>query len=67
MGSQSYRDLLVWQKAIDLVEEIYAITESFPTKENFGLTSQIRRSAVSIPSNNAEGQGRDAPKDSSGS
>lgn len=63
MGEQSYRDLLVWQKAIDLVSKIYTITEKFPPKENFSLTSQIRRSAVSIPSNIAEGQGRNAPKD----
>lgn len=63
MINQSYRDLLVWQKAIHLVDEIYTITENFPAKENFGLISQIRRSAVSIPSNIAEGQGRNAQKD----
>jgi len=53
-----YRDLLVWQKAMDLVTSIYQITASFPNEERFGLTSQIRRAAVSIPSNIAEGHGR---------
>lgn len=55
---QSYRDLIVWQKAIDFVTEIYRATEQFPNKEIYGLTSQIRRSAISIPSNIAEGKGR---------
>ena len=48
---KSYKDLLVWQKSIVLVTEIYAITENFPSSEQYGLVSQIRRSAVSIPSN----------------
>jgi four helix bundle protein len=56
--SNSYRDLVVWQKAVDLVVEIYRITENFPKQEMYGLTSQMRRAAVSIPSNIAEGQGR---------
>ena len=56
--SQHYRDLLVWQKAIALVTEIYRLTQGFPREELYGLTSQIRRAAVSIPSNIAEGQGR---------
>lgn len=55
---QHYRDLVVWQKAIALVTDIYRATQSFPKEELYGLTSQIRRSAVSIPSNIAEGQGR---------
>jgi four helix bundle protein len=55
---QHYRDLIVWQKAIAFVTEIYRITQSFPKDEMYGLTSQIRRAAVSIPSNIAEGQGR---------
>jgi four helix bundle protein len=55
---RSYSDLLVWQKAMALVTEIYEVTSSFPTAEMFGLTSQIRQAAVSIPSNIAEGQGR---------
>jgi 23S rRNA-intervening sequence protein len=54
----SYRDLIVWQKATVLVTEIYRATQGFPRKEMFGLTSQLRRSAVSVASNIAEGQGR---------
>lgn len=55
---QSYRDLLVWQKSIELVTEIYRLTEHFPKTEMFGLTNQMRRSAISIPSNIAEGYAR---------
>jgi len=55
---KSYRDLVVWQKAMDLVTAIYRITAQFPREEMYGLTSQLRRAAVSIPSNIAEGQGR---------
>jgi four helix bundle protein len=54
MASQSYKDLLVWQKSMDLVDRIYRLTEIFTAKEIYGLTSQIRRCAVSIPSNIAE-------------
>jgi four helix bundle protein len=53
-----YRDLVVWQRAIELVTDIYRRTASFPDHERFGLTSQLRRAAVSVPSNIAEGQGR---------
>jgi four helix bundle protein len=53
-----YSELLVWQKAMDLVTEIYKITATFPSEERFGLSSQARRAAVSIPSNIAEGHGR---------
>jgi four helix bundle protein len=53
-----YRDLVAWQRSIELVTEIYQSTRSFPDNERFGLTAQIRRAAVSIPSNIAEGQGR---------
>ena len=53
-----YRDLLVWQKGIVLVKEVYALTRGFPDEERFGLISQMRRAAVSIPSNIAEGQAR---------
>jgi four helix bundle protein len=56
--AQHYHDLLVWQKAIELVTDIYRLTGEFPKDELYGLTSQIRRAAVSIPSNIAEGQGR---------
>ena len=55
---KSYKDLKVWGKSYDLCLEIYRITVSFPKEERYGLTSQIRRSAVSIPSNIAEGYGR---------
>lgn len=55
---QTYKDLVVWQKSIDLVMEIYRITGLFPTEEKFGLVSQMRRAAISIPSNIAEGYAR---------
>ena len=54
----SHNDLVVWQKSVELVTEIYKATSTFPQEETFGLTSQMSRSAVSIPSNIAEGQGR---------
>ena len=53
-----YKQLTVWQKAMALVKDVYEITASFPKQEQFGLVSQLRRAAVSIPSNIAEGQGR---------
>ena len=56
---RSYRDLLVWQKSIDLVVDCYRATEPFPRTETYGLTSQIRRSAAAVPANIAEGHGRD--------
>ena len=52
---KTYRDLQIWKKGIELVKEIYVITENFPKQELYGLVSQVRRSAVSIPSNIAEG------------
>lgn len=55
---KTYRDLEVWQRAMSLVEMVYSLTETFPDSERFGLTSQMRRSAVSIPANLAEGHGR---------
>ncbi len=58
MAGKNYRDLLVWQKAMDLVEDVYRVTKPFPREEIYGLTAQLRRAAVSIPSNIAEGQGR---------
>jgi four helix bundle protein len=57
-GVQSFRDLHVWQKSMELTVAVYRITASFPREEVFGLTSQLRRAAISIPSNIAEGQGR---------
>ena len=56
----TFREMKVWQKAMDLVVEVYAQTKAFPKDETFGLTSQIRRCAVSIPSNLAEGYGRNS-------
>ncbi len=53
-----YKDLDVWKKSMKLYEVVYHATEGFPTEEKFGLTSQLRRSAISIPSNIAEGAGR---------
>ena len=58
MKVRNYQDLIVWQKAMDLVEQVYTTSKSFPREEVYGLTSQLRRAAVSIPSNIAEGQGR---------
>ena len=54
----SYKDLLLWQKSMALVKDIYRLTRSFPHDERFGLVSQLRRAAVSVPSNIAEGQSR---------
>ena len=54
----SYRDLVAWNKAMELVTEIYRVTRKFPKEEIFGLVSQLRRSSISIPSNIAEGKGR---------
>ncbi|OGG72852.1 hypothetical protein A3A38_02705 [Candidatus Kaiserbacteria bacterium RIFCSPLOWO2_01_FULL_53_17] len=55
---QTYRDLIVWQRSIQLVKAVYRLTERFPKAEMFGLTSQMRRAAVSIPANIAEGYAR---------
>ena len=63
MKVQHYRQLEVWQLAMDLAERCYQATQGFPKEELFGLTSQIRRSAVSIPANIAEGQGREHTKE----
>jgi four helix bundle protein len=63
MKIYSHRDLIVWQKAMDLVTKIYAFTEHFPSREMYGLSSQMRRAAVSIPSNIAEGKKRGTRKD----
>lgn len=58
MAVRNYRDLLAWQRAMDLVEAIYRETKRFPKDELYGLTAQLRRAVVSVPSNIAEGQGR---------
>lgn len=57
---KSFKDLLVWQKSMELVKQIYIATRFMPEDERFGLTSQIRRAAVSVPCNIAEGWGRDS-------
>jgi four helix bundle protein len=61
--SGTYEDLLAWQKAMDLVIAVYRATRAFPKEELYGLTSQLRRAAVSIPSNIAEGKGRFSDKE----
>jgi len=60
---KNYRDLIVWQKSIGLVINLYRLTDRFPKNEFFGIVAQIRRSAVSIPSNVAEGFGRKSDKE----
>ena len=60
---KSYKELEIWQKSIDLSLKTYQITSGFPPDEKYGLTSQLRRSAVSIPSNIAEGWGRNSKKE----
>jgi four helix bundle protein len=55
---KSHRDLIAWQKAMELVVAVYEASRSFPREETYGLTSQMRRAAVSVPANIAEGQGR---------
>ena len=57
-GVRTYRDLIAWQKAMALAEQAYRVTRAFPDEEKFGLVSQMRRAAVSVPSNIAEGFGR---------
>jgi four helix bundle protein len=63
MSISRFRELKAWQLGMDLTERVYLLTDSFPKSEVYGLTSQIRRSAVSIPSNLAEGNGRDSTKE----
>lgn len=62
MRTRRFRDLLVWQRSMRLAEAIYAATRPFPKEELFGLVSQMRRAAVSVPSNIAEGHGRESEK-----
>jgi four helix bundle protein len=63
MSVRNYRDLVVWQKAMDLVESVYRATQGWPSSEQYGLTNQVRRAAVSIPANVAEGQGRSGARE----
>lgn len=58
-----YKELKIWQKSVELAVSVYQVTNNFPKEEAYGITSQIRRSAVSIPSNIAEGAGRNSKKD----
>jgi four helix bundle protein len=60
---RGYQDLVVWQKAMNLVDRVYDATESWPRHEQFDLTSQTRRAVVSVPANIAEGQGRTGPRE----
>ncbi|HUP63545.1 MAG TPA: four helix bundle protein [Thermoanaerobaculia bacterium] len=59
----TYRDLIAWQKAMDLVTEIYRETDSFPAREIYGLTNQVRRASIGVPSDIAEGKGRLSKKE----
>ena len=63
MSPTSYKDLIVWQRAIELAQEVYAVTDNFPREEIYGLTSQMKRAAVSIASNIAEGSRRNSRKE----
>ncbi len=63
MVTRNYRDLVVWQKSMDLVEEVYRLSKLLPKEEIFGLTNQLRRAAFSIPSNIAEGNARNSQKE----
>lgn len=63
MATKIYSDLIAWKRAMDFVEQVYLATRSFPKEETYGLSSQLRRACVSIPSNIAEGQGRNSVKE----
>jgi len=63
MAGFTYRDLTAWQKSMRLVTDVYKSTQCFPKEEMFGLTSQLKRAVVPVPSNIAEGQGRDSQKE----
>ncbi|HEY0380482.1 MAG TPA: four helix bundle protein [Pyrinomonadaceae bacterium] len=63
MPLKSYRDLIAWQKAMDLVQTVYESVRAFPKEEVYGLTSQLKRAVVSVPSNIAEGQGRKSTRE----
>ena len=63
MTVQSYRDLIAWQRGVDLVEGIYRATQGWPREETYSLTDQVRRAAVSVPANIAEGHGRHSTKE----
>ena len=60
---KSYQELIAWKKSMDLAEQVYRVTRTFPKEELYGLTSQVRRAAVSVPSNIAEGQSQSSTSD----
>ena len=60
---KSYRELVVWQKAMDFAEHVYRVQRGFPAEERYGLCDQLRRAVVSVPSNIAEGRGRNSARD----
>ena len=62
MKTRKFRELLIWQESMSLAREVYAVTHAFPRDEMVGLTSQLRRAAISVPSNIAEGHGRTSDK-----
>jgi carbamoyl-phosphate synthase large subunit len=59
--AKGYKELIVWQRSVVLAKDVYQITRTWPPEERYGLTSQVRRAAISVPSNLAEGQGRFGP------
>ena len=63
MAWSSYRDLVVWQKSMELTEEIYRLVKTLPREETYGLSDQMRRAVVAVPSNIAEGHGRNSEKE----
>ncbi|MCK4980532.1 MAG: four helix bundle protein [Candidatus Delongbacteria bacterium] len=63
MGIKSYKELIVWQKAMEITVDVYKLAKNFPNEEKFGLTSQIKRAVISVPSNIAEGQARNSTKE----
>ena len=63
MAVRGFKDLLVWQKSMDLIEQIYRLTQGFPKQETYGLSSQVQRAAVSVAANIAEGNGRDSTRE----
>jgi four helix bundle protein len=63
MAVRGFKELIVWQKSMDLIEDVYRLTQTFPKHETYGLSSQMQRAAVSIAANIAEGNGRDSTKE----
>jgi len=63
MSVRSYRDLMVWQRSIELIDDVYRLCRGFPKSETYGLSSQLQRAAISIAANIAEGSGRDSTKE----